>query len=1210
MVLLQLLALVSCCSAVMSTLVRGWSSGSSQGAWCGEHCLLSNAAKLLVHNMTLEVDPFMQITASVWPTVVAEGWWQPGDGGGGKLDVDANGRALPAPDRFGAHGTAGTAASPGLGPLCAGLHALRGVGNAGGLRCGIDLVLGVPRTAVAAGSPVLGAPHATATTVANQSDPMFAHHFGLNASAPGAVAYAQSLAQLLKRWQVDHVKIVGGARRERWQLPLRAFAAEFMSAEHNRTSTNKRTLAIGSEPDEHGPTNRRRSRSLHRQTEFLQRSSPEPSLLPTLLQIADSVAIAPPIWDTWPHLLSTLRQAELYWGQHVEGLGHAGRLDIGTFPIGRLGARADGGKASYPPWHPGSCTPAQLGCGDSAAAGRSPECCPRQSRLSAAESRFVYALALAANSPLMLGGSLLGQSNSMPSMMRFTLPDHGAYAYSRSPLVGRPLSVRVRLNQTGNNCSIVCRGTSSTNQPRIFDYEWMCCIFNTGNSSLHLRLDLATLPLDASASGNATGRDYMLNSLLGSDGPSGAFFGGRPLQIGEPTDADRQDNSTLQLGAHDSFAFIVERVRVGRNENLMTTTLKTDDDVRSAQAATAAPKESSAATTNDAGASDADAMLTVQTTSGRVRGLYRGASRSFLGIPFAAPPVGQLRFAMPTPPARWNHTRDATRLSDRCIQLEGNTEQQESEDCLHLNVFTPRNHSTAAGDLPVLVYIHGGGQQSGCSADFYGDNLAEFAGMVVVVIQYRLNIFGYFVSEEMLANGASNLGLLDQVQALKWVQANVKAFGGDPKSVLVSGQSSGCSSVGFHLVYPQSWDLYARAAMMSCAMNDWQPQASLLTHGADISRYLGCDNNAAPGTVLSCLRALNASAVFDALLHTKGAKFDPCYNCVQIPTHPLALMREGKVSPSADVMLGNARFEHGTVAALHTFGLPNSAMTAQQYAKAVSKVVHSANQSGVFRNASMTAGAIELYAPLVDRLGYWYALATMSAHSNVACSQQYQSRWLAAAFQGTGTGNTRRKLYRYVFTHVTADWPARPELGIGGRVLNATHTAALPYLFRNASVLSWFLGYRSFTQQERDLSDQIATAWSRFASSGETGVLGWQQYDRSSNFTFVLDSSSPKAIADGPGWHDENEQYCAFWERRYISPFPVDGSTSTSRSEMAMVKTDDTATIENLFTSNCVKQLKADGCLLSLSPHACGMCAEKHRADLAKAKCSKTFVTK
>ena len=164
-----------------------------------------------------------------------------------------------------------------------------------------------------------------------------------------------------------------------------------------------------------------------------------------------------------------------------------------------------------------------------------------------------------------------------------------------------------------------------------------------------------------------------------------------------------------------------------------------------------------------------------------------------------------------------------------------------------------------------------------------------------------------------------------------------------------------------------------------------------------------------------------------------------------------------------------------------------------------------------------------------------YALATMSAHSNVVCSQQYQSRWLGGAALG---GAGARSIYRYVFAHVTLDWPARPELGIDGRVLNATHTAALPYLFRNASVLSWFLGYRSFTPRERNLSDQVAAAWGSFARGGDPTVPGWQQYDRSSNFTFVLDSSSPKAIPDGDAWHDENERYCSFWERRYISPFP------------------------------------------------------------------------
>jgi hypothetical protein len=227
--------------------------------------------------------------------------------------------------------------------------------------------------------------------------------------------------------------------------------------------------------------------------------------------------------------------------------------------------------------------------------------------------------------------------------------------------------------------------------------------------------------------------------------------------------------------------------------------------------------------------------------------------------------------------------------------------------------------------------------------------------------------------------------------------------------------------------------------------------------------------------------------------------------------------------------------------------------------------------------------AVAKYAPLAAKVGYWYALATMDSHSNVVCGQQYQSNWFAAL------GNVT-SLYRYVFSHATTDWPQR--------VLNATHTAELPYLFRNVSVLDWYLGYRSFSDKERVLSDGLATAWANFARSGDPnpaigerissdrssdrssgrgsgrgsdrrsvgrsetpsgkGLRGtrpqsavqqeeaagdqiahrsWKQFGSGGNFTFVFDTA-PKSINDGSDWYAANEPYCSFWATRFLGPFP------------------------------------------------------------------------
>ena len=415
---------------------------------------------------------------------------------------------------------------------------------------GVDLVLGVPRASVTLRSPVLGASGATAATVANTSDPIGDHHFALNMSAFGAAAYAHSVARLLREWRVDHISVVGGALAARWVSQLAAFAAGLNRSAPSPTPDSRIELLIGTDA---GPA---------------VEPAPEPgsALQRSLLSLVDSLAVGPPLWDTWWHLHTALERAERFlpgWGPATASSPCA-RFDLGPLPIGRIGARADGGSASYPPWHPGSCTASQLGCGDALAAAASPACCPRQSRLNGAESQFAYVLALAASSPVLLGGSLLGLSNSLPSMQLFTLPgDEGALAYFRNP-IHAPAIVLQPGNATGThaagaqqgdgatpNYSIICRGTSSTDQPRMFDYQWMMFIFNTAELPLKLTFNLSTLPLDPSAAGPQDGRDFMVYTDLG-DGPSGAYFDGRPIQIGGVNGS--------ALAAHGAWAVHVQRV--------------------------------------------------------------------------------------------------------------------------------------------------------------------------------------------------------------------------------------------------------------------------------------------------------------------------------------------------------------------------------------------------------------------------------------------------------------------------------------------------------------------------------------------------------------------------------------------------------------------------------------------------------------------------
>lgn len=207
--------------------------------------------------------------------------------------------------------------------------------------------------------------------------------------------------------------------------------------------------------------------------------------------------------------------------------------------------------------------------------------------------------------------------------------------------------------------------------------------------------------------------------------------------------------------------------------------------------------------------------------NGTIEGNYdtQTGIQFYLGIPFAKPPVGDLRWKAPQPLENWKGVRSAKKFGPRAIQgiVFGDMKSRSeglSEDCLYLNVWTPAKRDTKA--LPVLVYFYGGGFVAGDGAEprYDGESMAK-KGIVVVTVNYRLNIFGFFSHPELSAEspykGSGNYGLLDQAASLKWVQENIKAFGGDPKKVTIAGESAGSVSVSAQMVSPLSKNLIAGA---------------------------------------------------------------------------------------------------------------------------------------------------------------------------------------------------------------------------------------------------------------------------------------------------------------------------------------------------------------------------------------------------------------
>lgn len=264
------------------------------------------------------------------------------------------------------------------------------------------------------------------------------------------------------------------------------------------------------------------------------------------------------------------------------------------------------------------------------------------------------------------------------------------------------------------------------------------------------------------------------------------------------------------------------------------------------------------ATTSAAGASPASSSGPVAVTAdGLVQGVTTATTNEFLGVPYAAAPVGALRWRPPQPAAAWQGVRQATAFGPHCAQpVSPFGKASMSEDCLFLNVFTPKNVN---GRLPVMVWIHGGALITGESDDYDPTNLVR-DGVVVVTINYRLGALGFLAHPALTddANGASgDFGLMDQQAALRWVQRNIRHFGGDNRDVTIFGESAGGLSVLSQVASPGARRLFQKAIVESGSYNP--TQASLATAeaaGETFAANAGCADQTA-----ACLRGLPVSAI-------------------------------------------------------------------------------------------------------------------------------------------------------------------------------------------------------------------------------------------------------------------------------------------------------------------------------------------------------------
>ncbi len=301
-------------------------------------------------------------------------------------------------------------------------------------------------------------------------------------------------------------------------------------------------------------------------------------------------------------------------------------------------------------------------------------------------------------------------------------------------------------------------------------------------------------------------------------------------------------------------------------------------------------------------------MAVVETTSGKVQGARRRGVFAFRGVPYAAPPLGALRFAAPRPPTPWRGVRDATQPAPaapqhrapimRMLVLSG---AGLSEDCLTLNIWTPAPDN---GKRPVLVWIHGGAFVfgSGGFALYNGAHLARAGDVVVVTINYRLGALGFLQPDKAAAEAGfvGNCGLRDQVAALKWVQSNIASFGGDPGRVTIFGESAGAMSVATLLAVPEARGLFQRAIAQSGAAHNVTDAA----HAERLSTLFLQHAGLGPGQAhklrelpVAALLAAQTRTMAEAFFSVPGMAFQPSQEAGWLPEQPLVAIAAGRGAP-------------------------------------------------------------------------------------------------------------------------------------------------------------------------------------------------------------------------------------------------------------------------------------------------------------------------
>ena len=529
--------------------------------------------------------------------------------------------------------------------------------------------------------------------------------------------------------------------------------------------------------------------------------------------------------------------------------------------------------------------------------------------------------------------------------------------------------------------------------------------------------------------------------------------------------------------------------------------------------------------------STADASPAIVTQSGPLKGIQTPTTNEYLGIPYAVPPVGNLRWTPPQPFGKWHGVFQAKQFGNFCTQPESGSTFG-SEDCLTLNVYTPRekkNQNKHHG-LPVMVWIHGGSLVTGGGGFYDPTRMVEQGGVIVVTINYRLGLLGFFahkaIDEECHLKG--NYGLMDQQLALRWVKRNIGAFGGDSKRVTIFGESAGGQSVYSDLASPTAAGLFQRAISESGSyiqfQDYWAPisivplaQAetigtSLVPSGTELANSVGCTSQTA-----QCLRDVPAST----LVLAEPAVIYPFVDGKILKRSPTAAFASGQFN-RVPVISGGNHDEYRLFVAEQYDATGHPLVTETDYESAVGTLWGGFGATFVTEIFSVVYPLANY--PIVPSIpgdpspSPGIALGASGTDGIFACPERNGVALLSAWVP----------TYAYEFNDedaylVFSEFPSPPFPPITFP-LGTAHSTEVPYLFDVFSTPS------NFTPQQQQLSESMISYWTRFAATGNPNSAGQPVWARYSSATDEFQSLVPPTPTVEATF--DSEHFCSsFWNK-------------------------------------------------------------------------------